>query len=205
MPMVRVSLICLAGILLSSCASGLKTSVSNAYFDRPYERVAVLGFSNAALDKDVSKAVTELFIADLFATQKYMLMERAALDKVLQEQGLSQSGILDPATAVRIGNLTGVDAAFVGSVTEYEYIERKHASLLWALIPPPPVWYFGMFLISEPKIKYKPGLSVRLVDTETGAIIWSADHPAIKKESLNDGEHSMAKRMLAKLPKPKRI
>lgn len=192
----------IAWAILPGCASGLKTSVSRAYYDKSYERVAVMEFKNATMEQDISKAVTELFVADLLATQRYMVMERTALDKVLVEQGLSQSGIIEPSTAIRIGKLAGVDAVFLGSVNEYEYMKRKHASTLWVFVPPIPLWYAGMWLISEPKITYKLGLSFRLVDTETGAIVWSADHRAIKKESLNECVHHIAGKTLKSIPKP---
>jgi curli biogenesis system outer membrane secretion channel CsgG len=149
----RICIVLLACALSSGCASGLKTSVSKAYYEKPYERVAVMEFKNATMEQDISKAVTELFVADLLATQRYMVMERTALDKVLMEQGLSQSGAIDPSTATRIGRLAGVDAVFLGSVNEYEYMKIKHASTLWAFLPPMPLWYFGMWLVSEPKIR----------------------------------------------------
>jgi curli biogenesis system outer membrane secretion channel CsgG len=200
----RICIVLLACALSSGCASGLKTSVSKAYYEKPYERVAVMEFKNSTMEQDISKAVTELFVADLLATQRYMVMERTALDKVLMEQGLSQSGAIDPSTATRIGRLAGVDAVFLGSVNEYEYMKIKHASTLWAFLPPMPLWYFGMWLVSEPKIRYKLGLSFRLVDTETGTIVWSADHQAIKKKSLNECVHHIAEKTLKKIPKPRK-
>jgi len=200
----RLGLVWFVCLLAVGCASGLKTSTSKAYYDKLYERVAVMEFNNATKDQEISKVVTELFVADLMATEKYIVMERTALDKVLTEQGLGQSGVIETSTATKIGRLAGVDAVFLGSVNEYEYIKRKHASTLWAFLPPMPLWYFGMWLTSEPRIKYKLGLSFRLVDTETGTIVWSADHPAITKESLNECVHSIAEKMLEKIPKPRK-
>ena len=97
----------------------------------PKRRVAVFDFDNAAATggmvspfftmtgPNVGKTVAELMVNRLVQGGTYSVIERAALDKLLQEQNLSNTDRFDPATAARIGRILGVDAIIIGSITEY--------------------------------------------------------------------------------------
>lgn len=50
-------------------------------------------------------------------TNLYSIVERDQIDKVLKEQQLSNSGIVDDAQASQIGKLLGIDAMITGSVS----------------------------------------------------------------------------------------
>jgi hypothetical protein len=52
----------------------------------------------------------------LWNQQRFKVMERAQLDKILAEQSLGASGVVDAATAAQIGKGIGVDAIIIGSV-----------------------------------------------------------------------------------------
>lgn len=47
----------------------------------------------------------------------FQVIERVALEKVISEQKLQMSGLIDPSTAAKIGKLVGVDAVVLGSMT----------------------------------------------------------------------------------------
>lgn len=47
----------------------------------------------------------------------FQVIERADLEKVLSEQKLQMSGLLDSSTAAKIGKMVGVDAVVLGSMT----------------------------------------------------------------------------------------
>ncbi len=61
----------------------------------------------------------------LTKTQRFTILEREKIDKILQEQGFSLTGAIDQATAVEIGRLLGVDALIFGSVTTYKIEDEK--------------------------------------------------------------------------------
>jgi TolB-like protein len=48
--------------------------------------------------------------------ERFKVMERAQLNKILEEQSLGHSGVIDAATAAQIGKGIGVDAIIIGSV-----------------------------------------------------------------------------------------
>jgi len=50
---------------------------------------------------------------------KFTVVERAALQRVLQEQGLATSGAVNPQTAARVGQILGVQYIVVGGIDKF--------------------------------------------------------------------------------------
>lgn len=57
------------------------------------------------------------------------VIERQHLNKILEEQALGQTGMLDENTAVKVGNILGVDAVLVGKVVDYGKVITPVAKL----------------------------------------------------------------------------
>jgi curli biogenesis system outer membrane secretion channel CsgG len=102
----------------------------------PKKIIAVLDFSNAVIQTgvnssnlqtnapDVGKAVTQLLIAKLVQDGTVTVVDRAAIDKVIAEQNLSNSDRADPKTAAKLGKILGADAIILGTITRYDYDEQ---------------------------------------------------------------------------------
>ena len=78
--------------------------------------VAVMPFENKGASKDLGNIVLDKMITVLWNQQRFKVMERAQLDKILAEQSLGASGVVDANTAAQIGKGIGVDAIIIGSV-----------------------------------------------------------------------------------------
>jgi hypothetical protein len=78
--------------------------------------VAVLPFENKGASNDLGEIILDKMITVLWTQERFKVMERAALNQVLAEQSLGQSGALDANTAAEIGKGIGVDAIVIGSV-----------------------------------------------------------------------------------------
>jgi hypothetical protein len=78
--------------------------------------VAVLPFENKGASRDLGEIILDKMITVLWTQERFKVMERAALNQVLAEQSLGQSGVLDATTAAEIGKGIGVDAIVIGSV-----------------------------------------------------------------------------------------
>ncbi len=78
--------------------------------------VAVLPFENKGASRDLGEIILDKMITVLWNQDRFKVMERAALNQVLAEQSLGQSGIVDATTAAEIGKGIGVDAIIIGSV-----------------------------------------------------------------------------------------
>jgi TolB-like protein len=70
------------------------------------------------LSTTVSSTVTEFLSTELIKSGGFKLVERAQLEKVLEELGFQQSGVVDPETAKKIGKITGASTVMVGSLID---------------------------------------------------------------------------------------
>ena len=61
---------------------------------------------------------TEKMVTQLVNLRRFKVIERAALDKVLQEQQLQLSGVVEEATAINVGRIAGADAIALCNVSE---------------------------------------------------------------------------------------
>ncbi|NUO82238.1 hypothetical protein HUU05_19370 [candidate division KSB1 bacterium] len=69
----------------------------------------------------VGDGMADMLTTTLVKSGRYRVMERAQMDKLLQEQGLAMSGAVTPQTAAQAGKVLGVELAIMGSVTEFGY------------------------------------------------------------------------------------
>jgi len=79
--------------------------------------VAVTDFSDfQGATSDLSRYVAERLTTVFSQSGRVSVVERRRLTQVLAELGWSQSDLLDPAKAARVGQMAGVDAVIVGTV-----------------------------------------------------------------------------------------
>ena len=78
--------------------------------------VAVLPFENNSSNSGLGDIILDKMITALFNKGRFKVIERTQLEKVLEEQKLGASGLIDASTAAEFGRGLGVDAIIVGSV-----------------------------------------------------------------------------------------
>jgi len=83
--------------------------------------VAVLPFTTASKRQDIAARLQGQAITALTESHDPFLkvVDRENLERIMQEQRLSLSGIVDEQTAARAGNLIGAQALLIGDVTDY--------------------------------------------------------------------------------------
>jgi TolB-like protein len=64
--------------------------------------------------------ISEELITDLVAVEGIKIVERSMLDKLIGEFRLSQTGLIDPNTAKKIGKLAGADAIVTGTIADLQ-------------------------------------------------------------------------------------
>jgi hypothetical protein len=108
-------------------------------------QIAVVEFNVKGLVpiEDAGSIAAEWLSTSLAKTGKYQLYERILLQKVVEEQKLGMSGLVDEESAAKVGKLYGVPAIVAGSIIGWE----------------------GVF-----------SLTARIIDTETGKVLSSADY-----------------------------
>lgn len=116
---------CAGLMLLLSCAGpsvGIQV-MKPASIDMPgVGKIAVADFQGR--DRSGSQVATTLQ-SMLLKTEHFQILERDKLRRILEEQNLGMSGVVDEATAARVGRLLGVDALIFGEVTMYDIEDKQ--------------------------------------------------------------------------------
>jgi TolB-like protein len=80
--------------------------------------LAVLPFTmKGRLDPADGDVLAERMVTQLVNLRRFRVIERSALEKLLKEQQLQVSGVVDEATAVKVGKVAGADAIVLGSAS----------------------------------------------------------------------------------------
>lgn len=108
------------GMDLKTGLDSLSAQLASQFGGQTRQKVAVMEFVD--LDgqvNDLGKYLSEKLITNLFLTRKFTVIERNQLNKILSEQQLQVSGVIDGSTAKEIGRIAGVDVICTGSVTVF--------------------------------------------------------------------------------------
>lgn len=153
-------------------------------------RVAVLDFNYATVmtnsqavfgtNVDIGKGISDMLIDRLVNDGTYRVIERNAIDKILNEQNFSNSDRADPNTAAKIGHVLGVDAVIVGDITQFGR-DDQNRNIGGGLGK----WGSGYGLggVGTHSAKAVVQITARLIDTNTGEILGSATGKGISKRS----------------------
>lgn len=90
-------------------------------------KIAVLPFDDGSIQDrwwdegnwDVGKGISNELVTELLKTNKFRLIEREQIDKVIEEQDFGESGRVDTKSAAKIGKILGVQFLVMGRVTEF--------------------------------------------------------------------------------------
>jgi curli biogenesis system outer membrane secretion channel CsgG len=87
----------------------------------PKKRVAVVDFVNKSdfgADR-LGKGAADILTTELVKSDRFIVVERAKLEKLLDEQGLALSGVVDEATAAKTGRILGLNAILTGAISQF--------------------------------------------------------------------------------------
>jgi hypothetical protein len=132
-------------LLLTGCATS-KGVVKNPARLKKVNSVAILPFT--CNSGDVGYTVADSVTMKLMES-RLNIIERSQLDRILREQGLSLTGIVENQEYM-LGKIRGVDAIIVGSVT----VSHGFAGML-----------YGGY------VDYVSGANARMIDLRTGEVL----------------------------------
>ncbi|HZR29031.1 MAG TPA: CsgG/HfaB family protein [Terriglobales bacterium] len=142
-----------------------------AVFDFDYSTVHSNSAAIFGTDVDVGKGISDLLVRYLVKDGTYSVIERKAMDKIMQEQNFSNSDRANPNSAAQIGKLLGVDAIIVGSITEFGN-ETKNTNIGGA---GGGFGGFGVGGFGHKKSKAIVGIDARIINIDTAEIMGVAD------------------------------
>ena len=90
-------------------------------FVPPKKKISVVEFENKTAygQRRLGTAASDILLTELGKSQKFILIERAKLDKVMEEQKLQTTGMIDANTVAQMGKMLGLDAIVVGVVSQF--------------------------------------------------------------------------------------
>ncbi len=126
------------------------------------EKVAILPFR--AQTELIGSSVSDIFVTELLRAKRYTLVERGQIDRVLGETEFALSGLSESA-AIEAGKMMGADGVILGTVDEYGVVAHRGRSY--------PV----------------VGASIRLIDCDSGRVMWSVDHASRTEDAKDTLSH----------------
>ncbi|OGF48742.1 MAG: hypothetical protein A2231_13220 [Candidatus Firestonebacteria bacterium RIFOXYA2_FULL_40_8] len=168
MNLVRGAVVLFFAVIFAGCASGVKTVKSGDFNMDKYKKIAVMDFEGN--NEAAGKALAESMVPALMEAG-FEVMERSALEKLMKEQKLGLTGIVDSSQISRIGSLAGVKALVLGNF----HAEKKEKKKMIAVrkrrgIFRPRVAVLGSI---ETETVFN-NISIRIVDVETGKVLLSS-------------------------------
>lgn len=152
----------------SGYSSGSGTDDPSLYVSREaadIDKVAILPFKAATTL--IGTSVSDMFVTELMKMNRYELVERSQMSGVLGETEVALSG-LTSGQAAQLGQMVGANGVIIGTVSEYEMVAMGGRTYPVA------------------------GISVRLIDSSTGKILWSIDHAERGGRGSTLAQHSRA-------------
>ena len=111
----------------------LAEQIMGSLADRKVGTIAVSEFPTLeGRQTDLGRLLAEELTTRLFRTGKVQVIERRLLAKVIAEQKLGDSGVLDETTAARLGRLVGADALVTGTIADLTTRIRVNARIIAA-------------------------------------------------------------------------
>lgn len=103
---ISLALVCfLVGLWFSPSSLAVERSI-----------VAVVDFEAIGAEGHLGRAVAEIIRTEIIGTKMYRVVERSQMNRLLSEQKMHYSGLVDEKNAVEIGKILGADKVIIGSV-----------------------------------------------------------------------------------------
>ncbi len=94
------------------------------------------------------KTFNDMLRTSFTQSRRFTVVERARMAAALQEQGLGETGIINPDSARRVGKMLGADFVAYGSITEAVHTKRMRG----------------------PEAEYRFTIDLAVLESETGAV-----------------------------------
>jgi len=146
---VPASLVLTILLGLNCAGSNSTTFVHPEYSFQYLERVAVVPFDNLSNDKGAGARVSRIFVTELLAKQVFDVVEPGEVSRILMEKSLVRTSELTQEQIISVGKELGAQGIILGTVNESASIRSGGAT------------------------SNTVTLVVRMVETETGATVWS--------------------------------
>ena len=158
---------CVVLLLLGTAATSMaqETEESQRALKK---RIAVAGFENKvqpwwSWHWDIGEGMSDMLISALVDTGSFTVLEREALQDILEEQKLAEEGRVSAQTAAQAGKLLGAQILIRGSITEFSHKKSGTGGQI----------KIKGFSIGGAKEVAHVAVDVRMYDTTSGEVLTS--------------------------------
>lgn len=135
------------------------------------KKIAVLRFKNDSIGF-ASKLETQLSKKTVLGSQYFTVMNREEIDKIIDEQKLQYSGLVDEKTAVKVGKLIGVQGIISGTVADSS-MNRNYYRTLRSKCIDKECKRSRTYYVSCTRTNYNLSVNIKLTDVQFGDIIYA--------------------------------
>jgi curli biogenesis system outer membrane secretion channel CsgG len=131
-------------------------------------RIGVVDFENKTKygAARLGTSASDILITELAKSNRFIVVERDKLDKLMAEQKLGMSGAVDPGTAAKMGKILGLNAIVTGAISQFG--EQSEGS---------------EYIITQSKNQVvKCTVDIRVVDVETGQVLYADSGAGLAKK-----------------------
>jgi len=142
---------------------------SEDVFVPPKKKIAVIEFENKTAygQRRLGTAASDVLMTELGKSGKFILVERTKLDKIMEEQKLQTTGLVDANTASKIGRILGLDAIVIGSISQFG-VKTGGSD----------------YLITQSKQQVAEcTVDIRVIEVETGRVLYIDSGKGVAKSS----------------------
>lgn len=101
-------------------AEGLQVELSKK------EKIVVFPFAEARqFGFKTGQAVADTIITELINMKRFEVADRVNIERIMKEQALALSGLMDESNAVKVGELLGAKTSIMGSITGFSIGKNK--------------------------------------------------------------------------------
>ena len=146
----RILLAAALALSIAACAPIRPTTFVHPSYNFGFiERVAVVPLENLSDDRGAGARMSRYVVAELLATEAFDVVEPGEVTNELLNFGAVRTAELPREQLVALGRALGAQGIFLGTVTESQAVRSGNAS------------------------ENVVTLDLRLVETETGSVVWS--------------------------------
>ncbi|OGW45576.1 MAG: hypothetical protein A2Y66_04090 [Nitrospirae bacterium RBG_13_41_22] len=133
----------------------------------PKKRIAVTKFENKVRgvygNWSLGEGFGEMLTTELMKTGRFIVVERQALQDIVGEQELGQTGLVRQESAAKVGELLGAQIIVRGVVSEFDMAESGGGGGIG----------IAGFRLGAKTSNAHVAVDIRLIDTNTGQVLYS--------------------------------
>lgn len=159
-------------VTLSGASADLEKKLEDTKDYRgPKMRVGVVNFQNKTPSRTIGigEAATDILGTILQRTGRFIIIPQQDISHILEHQGKGATGMINPATAAKMGQVLGLNAIITGAITAYSEAEEGKDFVLY----------------QQKKQIARCTVDYRVVDTTTGVQLLANSGAGIYEKSTS--------------------